>query len=310
MKKILITGGAGFIGSHISDAFLQKGYKVIIADKALTENIKNISQNITFYNIDLNNAQSIKDLIKKEKPQIISHHASELVGVKESITNPQKAFRDIILAANLFEAAKNTTVKQIIFSSSANVYDKKSPVPINELAPINPISPYGVAKLAIEKYCLCLEQIWKMKFTIFRYFNVYGPRQKLTKDAGIIPLLINKALEGEDVVIYGTGQQSRDFTYVKDIAYANVLASEKNISGIFNVGTMQEISINELIRLIEEMLNRKVKKKYRSSFDEIGRSLADNSKIKKLLQWRPETSLTDGLRETINYYKDVWKKKS
>lgn len=310
MKKILITGGAGFIGSHVSDAFLKKGYQVIIVDKALTENIKNISQNITFYNTDLNDAQSIKDLIKKEKPQVISHHASELVGVKESIMNPQRAFQDIMLTSNLFEAAKNTTVKQIIFSSSANVYDKKSAVPINELEPVNPVSPYGIAKLAIEAYCSYLEQLWAMKFTIFRYFNVYGPRQRLTGHAGVIPLLINKTLENKSVTIHGTGQQSRDFTYVKDIAHANVLASEKNISGIFNVGTMQEISINELIRLIEEMLNRKVKKKYRSSFDEIGRSFADNSKIKKLLQWRPETSLTDGLRETINYYKDLWKKKS
>lgn len=310
MKKILITGGSGFIGSHVSDAFLKRGYKVIIIDKALTRNVKNVYPNVSFYKVDLNDPQPIREIIKQEKPHIISHHASELVGVRESTMNPQKAFRDIVLTSNLFEAAKNTTVKRIIFSSSANVYDKKSTVPISELAPVNPVSPYGIAKLAIETYCSYLEQIWAMKFTIFRYFNVYGPRQRLTKHAGIIPLLINKILKNREVIIYGTGEQSRDFIYVKDIAHANVLASEKNISGIFNVGTMQELSINELIRLIEKMLNKKVKRKYQSNFDEIERSLADNSKIKKLLQWHPETSFTDGLKETINYYKDVWKKKS
>lgn len=305
MKKILITGGAGFIGSHVSDAFLQKEYKVVVVDKELTENIKNISKKIKFYNIDLNDAQSIRDLIEKEKPHVISHHASELVGVKESIINPQKAFQDIILASNLFEAAKNTTVKQIIFSSSANIYDKKSILPINELAKVNPVSPYGITKLAIETYCSYLEQMWGMKFTIFRYFNVYGPRQRLTKDAGIIPLIIDKTLKNKEVIIYGTGEQTRDFTYVKDIAYANVLASEKNVSGIFNVGTMKELSINKLIKLIEEMLGKKIKRKYKSNFDEIGRSLADNSKIKKYLQWSPETNFKDGLSATIKYYKGI-----
>lgn len=308
MKKILVTGGAGFIGSHVSDAFLQRGYKVIIVDKVLTENIKNISRNVSFYNVDLNDAQPIKEIIKQEKPDVISHHASGLVDVNESIVNPQKSFQDIILTSNLFEAAKNSTVKQIIFSSSANVYDRKSTLPVNEFAPVSPISPYGVAKLAIEAYCSYLEQTWGMKFTIFRYFNVYGPRQRLTKQAGIIPILINATLENRDVIIYGTGEQSRDFTYVKDVAYANVLASEKNISGIFNMGTGEELSINELIRLIEEILNKKVKRKYESNFDQIDRSLADNSKIKKNLQWYPQTSIRDGLKETISYYKNVRRK--
>lgn len=309
MKKILITGGAGFIGSHVAEAFLQKGYKVIILDKAVVKNAKNFFKNASFYNADLNNISLIKKIIQKEKPDIISHHASTLVGVKQSILNPQTAFQDIIMAANLFEAAKNTTVRQIIFSSSANIYDKKSPIPITESSPVNPLSPYGITKLAIENYCEYLKKMWKMRFAIFRYFNVYGPRQRSTNDAGIIPLLINRGLKNERVIINGTGKQTRDFTYVKDIAQANVLAAEKDIEGTFNVGTMQEVSVNQLILLIENLLGKKIKKKYQSNFAEIERSLADNSKIQKYLKWHPETSLKQGLKETFNYYKRIWEKK-
>lgn len=308
MKKILITGGTGFIGSHVAEAFLQKGYKVIILDKVV-KNTKNSSKNFSSYKINLNNVKSIKKIIETEKPHVISHHASNLVGVKQSILSPQTAFRDIVMTSNLFEAAKNTTVKQIIFSSSANIYDKKSSIPITELSPLGPLSPYGITKLAIENYCEYLKRMWNMRFTIFRYFNVYGPRQRVTKDAGIIPLLINKSLKNQEVIINGTGEQTRDFSYVKDIAQANVLAAEKNIEGIFNVGTMQEVSLNQLIILIEEIMGKKIKKSYQKNFDEIDRSLADNSRVKKYLKWYPKTSLKQGLSKTFNYYKNIWEKK-
>jgi UDP-glucose 4-epimerase len=305
MKKVLITGGAGFIGSHIADAFLEDGYDVVVIDNITTGSKRNISSKVLFYKNDLNDLKKVKEIISLEKPQIISHHASGLVGVKESILNPQKAFQDMIIAANVFEAAKDNDVKHIIFSSSANVYAKTTLVPIVESSPVNPLSPYGITKLAIEAYCQYLTQIWNMKFTIFRYFNVYGPRQRIGDYAGIVSSIINKALKNEEIIISGSGKQSRDFIYVKDIAYANLMAAKKKIEGVFNVGTMKDVSINELIYSIERIMGKKLKKKYKTSFDQINRSLADNTKIKKVLQWEPKTKIIDGLKETILSYRDL-----
>lgn len=302
MKKVLITGGAGFIGSHLVEKFLKNDYQVVVFDNLSTGKRKNLSSKAIFYQLDLENRDDLEKKIKQERPEVICHHASSLVGVQTSIAHPQKAFEDIFLTTSLFEVARENQVRHLIFASSANVYQNQKKSPLSEESRLEPLSPYGITKLAIESYCHYLEQAWGLKCTIFRYFNVYGPRQRLTKNAGIIPILINRGLKGKPVVIFGDGQQTRDFTYVEDIAQANFLAVKKRKSGLFNVGTGRGITINKLIAVIENLIGKKIKVRRVKPYQETKCSLAGNSKIKKTLGWQPETNLVEGLKKTISFY--------
>lgn len=301
MKKILVLGGCGFIGSHVAEVFVKNNYPVYIIDNLSTGKLENKPQKAKFYNLDLRNREKLDKIFKEIKPDVISHHASGLVGVQESVDDPKKAFSDLEITANVVELAKKHKIKHIIFSSSANVYAKGELVPISEESNINPISPYGITKLAIESY-LNYSSVFGLKVTIFRYFNVYGPRQSFEKVGGIVPVLINSLSKNSKALIFG-GNQTRDFIYAEDIAYANFLASKKGVAGIYNVGSGEGISINNLINILEKLTNQKLNITRRKKFTEIDDSVADISKIKNSLGWKPQISLEKGLIKTIEFYK-------
>lgn len=303
-KKVLVTGGNGFIGSHIVDLLLKKKYKVVVISKTTPTRFKNPGANISHYKIDLKNYKEIERCLELEQPEIICHHAVPVSYVRESFLYPEKTLQEVLYAINLFEVAKKFNVRHIIFPSSTSVYHNYKNYFYKESSKQNPLSPLAVSKLMIEKYIEYLQRTTDIVWTTFRYFNVFGPRQRLSKFAGIIPNLIDKAMKNEEITIFGDGNQTRDFAYVGDIARANLMAIENPVSGIFNIGSGKGISINTLIATVEKLTGKKIRKKYVESTNEITNSVADISKIKRALRWKPRVSLTQGLKETIEYYKN------
>lgn len=303
-KKILVTGGNGFIGSHIVDLLLKKKYKVIVISKVTPNRFPNSKFDVSHYNIDLGSFREVENVLRIERPDTICHHATSVSYVRESFLHPQKTLCDVLYSINLFEVAKKYDVKHVLFSSSSNLYDNNSNHSYSENSKKNPLSPLGISKLMIEQYINYLQKTTGITFTIFRYFNSFGPRQRLGEMSGIIPNSIERALKDEEITIFGDGSQTRDFIYVGDIATANLKAIEKPINGTFNVGSGRGTSINELLNTIEELLKKKISKKYMKSVEKITNSVADISKIKKTFNWTPKVNLTQGLKKTIGYYKE------
>lgn len=308
MKKVVVLGGCGFIGSHVAEYLIQKKYNVIIIDNLSTGNIDNKPKEAKLYKINIGDSKKLEQIFKKEKPKIIFHCASSLVSVQESIGNPLKSFEDIVTTSNMFTIAMKYKVKKLIFSSSANIYSKDAELPIHENSLIKPLSPYGITKLSIESYCKYVQEIFGFKTVVLRYFNVFGPRQNIGKKEGIVPILISSVINNDKMYIANQGKQSRDFVYVKDVARANVIAAEKNITGTYNVGSGKSITIMQLIRTMEKISGKKIKVVKKYKYREIMHSLSDISKITYHLDWNPIVKFEDGLKETYEYYYNNTKK--
>lgn len=302
MPSVLVTGGCGFIGSHVVDEFIRANYRVVVIDKAKPVLKKNLNGKAKYYLADLADKSELAAILKKERPEIISFHASNLVSVQASIKNPLQAFTDILFISNIIDLAREFKIRQFIFPSSANVYAKNPQGPVAENAPLEPLSPYGLTKLTIERYLQHVGEIFDLPIVIFRYFNVYGPRQHLGKTEGIVPIIINSLLNQKVLSIFGDGSQTRDFVYVADVARANVLAAKKNANGLSNLGSGKNTSINTLIKIAEKELGVKARINYLPGSTQIINSLAEITRIKKTLGWQPQTSLTVGLQKTAAYY--------
>jgi UDP-glucose 4-epimerase len=300
-NPVLVTGSAGFIGSNIVDKFLQEGFPVIGIDNLKRGNKKNINPKSKFYNVDLNNRKAIEKILKKHKPEKIIHLASTLVDVSLSIKYPWLSQRDITMTSGLLECARNFNLRQIVFASSANVYGNQVTLPINEKAKINPLSPYGLSKAAIEDYIRYFSKRYGIIYTIFRYFNVYGEKQS-KKSKAAIPSFIRGVLKNKVINVRG-GNQTRDFVYVRDVADANFIAVKNEIQGTFNIGTSKQTQVNKVIATIGKLLEiePKVKQAERKGFD-CNSSQASILKAKKYLKWEPKTKIEDGLKKTIDFY--------
>ena len=286
-KNVLITGGKGFIGSHLV--------------KALSNN-----NNVKIY--DIKNGKDIRNfkLLKKELENIdFVFHFAALISVEESIRNPLEYIEtNIIGSFNVLKAASETGVKKVIFSSSAAVYGDYPKNPKKENMPIIPKSPYAFSKVATEKFMEIFRNNGLNTISL-RFFNVYGPGQKLSSSyASVIPIFIKKTLKNEDLIIYGSGKQTRDFIYVDDIANACILAAEKG-SEVFNIGSGKSFSINELSNLIIELTDSKSKiKNDKQREGDIVHSLADITKAKKYLGFKPRYGIREGLENTIEWFKN------
>jgi len=285
-KNVLITGGKGFIGSHLVEA--------------LSNN-----NNVKIY--DIKNGKDIRNfkLLKKELENIdFVFHFAALISVEESIRNPLEYIEtNIIGSYNVLKAALDNGVKKIIFSSSAAVYGDYPKKPKKENMPIIPKSPYAFSKVTVERLMENFNNNGLSTMSL-RFFNVYGPNQKLNSSyASVIPIFIKRTLKNEDLIIYGSGKQTRDFIYVDDVANACILAAEKG-SGIFNIGSGTPTSINELSNLIIELTNSKSKINYqRKREGDIVHSLADITKAKKYLGFKPKFDIRSGLENTIEWFK-------
>lgn len=304
MKKVLITGGAGFIGSHISDLLLEHGYEVIIIDNLSNGSAKYLDKKVKFYQNDINSKET-EDIIKNEKPDFLIHTAAQ-INVTKSIQNPiHDANINVLGTIRLLDYVKKYNIKKIIFSSSAAVYGITEDTSIKENHPIQPISFYGASKYASELYIKLYSQLHKIPYTILRYANVFGPRQTSDGEGGVISIFCKSFLNQQTPIIFGNGEQTRDFIYVKDVAKANLAALEQGDNEIFNIGTNHKISINELFYLLAQLTNRDSIPIYQPSREgDIQYSYLNNNKAIDGLKWNPSFYLTKGLQETLLYYQN------
>lgn len=305
-KKVLITGGAGFIGSNLVEDLFKKNYKIIVLDNFSTgykNNLTEFEDKIEVINGDIRDKNLVNKLIKETSAVF---HLAAMVSVPESIEKPAECY-DINLTGslNIIEACIKYNSK-FIFASSAAVYgEDKTEIKTENIVTI-PISPYGLSKLDIEKLCIIYNKENNLEFTCFRNFNVYGPKQDIFSSyAAVIPKFITSSLKQNDLTIFGDGSQTRDFIYVKDVTSAYINALENNINGIYNLGCSDIESINNLAKSIILKVNPNIKINYLNERKgDIKHSRASSEKFQKESFWKPIISLDNGIDKTIEYYKN------
>jgi len=303
--KILITGGAGFIGSHLTDRLIEEGNEAAVIDNLSTGKIENLNPEAAFYNVDIGD-QKIKEIFEKEKPEMVFHLAAQ-IDVRKSVADPlSDAKVNILGSINLLHNAKMSNVKKFIFISTGGaIYGEADTVPTPESYREFPLSPYGIAKLSVEKYLNYYHKVFGLKCSILRLANVYGPRQNSRGEAGVVAIFCDKIITGKTPVIYGSGKQTRDFVYVKDVVDACVKASDLSKNSIYNIGTGIETNINQIFEAISSVSGYNIPANYEAAKEgEQQRSCLDISKAAKELGWQPKYKLQDGIKETFNWFKN------
>lgn len=303
--KILVTGGAGFIGSHVADELIAKNNRVVVIDNLSTGFERNLNPAAKFIKADITDFEKIEKILKEETPEIIYHFAAQ-IDVRKSVAEPLSDARTNILAAfNLIKLSSDIKIKKFIFSSTGGaIYGDTDERPTPETHSEWPMSPYGIAKLAADKFLNYYHEIFGLKYTSLRYGNVYGPRQNPYGEAGVVAIFINKMLKGEQPVINGDGNQTRDYVYVGDVVKSNILAME-NIgkSGIYNVGTQVETSVNNLFKEINKNFDNKYKEVHGpAKLGEQKTSCLSYGKIKKDMSFAPETDFSEGIKKTYAWF--------
>jgi len=307
--KVLVTGGAGFIGSNLAEGLVKGGHEVSIIDNLALgkkENFNEIKEKITFYKGSIND--DIRKIINGSE---VVFHLAALPRVQFSIHNPIESNNaNINGSLNLLKQCTDLGVKRFIFSSSSSVYGDQDSLPLIEYMKPNPMSPYALQKLTIEYYCKLFYDIYGLKTTSLRYFNVYGPKQdKESTYSNLIPKFIGLIQKNEQPKIHGDGSQTRDFTYVNDVVSANVAAmssDNKKIFGkVFNIGAGNRVSVNEVAEKIINLLNSKINPIHVDPVIEPKDTLADISKAKNMLGWQPKTNIDQGLEKTVHYFKSL-----
>lgn len=308
INKVLVTGGCGFIGSHIIEELVNKGKEIHVIDNFSTGNLKNLSNYynnplIHIYNGDIS---LIQKFIKDIDIDIVFHQAA-IASVSKSIIDPLDVFdTNVSSSLKVLEYCRNSNVGRIVFASSSSVYGDQGNNILNEIKPCYPLSPYGASKLSIENYLYSYWKSYGLESVSLRYFNVYGPRQTNNEYSGVITVFINKILNGKPIVIHGDGRQTRDFVNIKDIVQANMLAAEsKNVVGeVLNIGTGKGTSILELFNILS-IITKNKDIKYLSGNNRIGdirHSIADITKAKSLINYSPTIDIEKGLEELFQWY--------
>ncbi|MDP2605109.1 MAG: NAD-dependent epimerase/dehydratase family protein [Deltaproteobacteria bacterium] len=302
--KVLVTGGAGFIASHIVDAYVERGHEVFIFDDLSTGQRTNLNPKATFLEVDIADAKAVK-LIAQIKPDVLNHHAAQM-DVRHSVADPQFDARVNILGfINLLEACKNAGTKKVIFASSGGaVYGEQDIFPAPEEHPTRPSSPYGVSKRTGELYLSYYQQAFGLPYIALRYANVYGPRQSNKGEAGVVAIFISLLLAGKVPVINGDGKQTRDYVYVGDVAAASVAALESPFVGEINIGTGVETDVVTLFQSLRQGAGSKFEASHGpAKIGEQRRSCLAAQRAADIFGWRPQVSLREGLERTIAYYR-------
>lgn len=301
--KVLVTGGCGFIGSHVVELLFRNGHDIYIIDDLSTGRIENTGFKHMFYNVDIADRDIEKAFLCSE-PDIVVHLAAQ-TSVCTSLENPYLDTRTNILGtSNMLYLASKYNIKKFIFASSAAVYGNSGEIPHNEASVADPVSPYGMSKYTGELYCKKWSEIYGLNTLCFRFSNVYGPRQGMAGEGGVISIFMQKILEDKPLTIYGNGYQTRDFIFVEDLAEAINKSVESSYSGILNLSTNTESSLNDLVNILSEIhpVREIIYKAEREG--DISRSRLDNNKIKDILNWNPRFSFREGIEKTYQWYRD------
>ncbi|TPE68329.1 NAD-dependent epimerase/dehydratase family protein [Halalkalibacterium halodurans] len=299
--KVVVTGGAGFIGSHLVDALIVNGAKVHVLDNLVSGNPKYVNPQSSLHTVDICSHQA-KEIILQVTPDYVFHLAAQ-ADVNRSIQRPEyDADVNINGTINILQACSEAKVKKLIFSSTSGVYGNLQKALISEEDPAIPISYYGLSKLTAESYIRLFYQLHNLPYTILRYGNVYGPRQTAKGEGGVIAVFLDKIKNQLPLSIHGDGEQTRDFVYVKDVVQANIAAIEQGHQETFNVSTGIRTSVNQILNTLSKIHKSKFKTIYtKERTGDIKHSCLNNHKAKQLLKWHPKTDIIDGLAETYTF---------
>jgi UDP-glucose 4-epimerase len=305
-KKVLVTGGAGFIGSHVADRYIREGYSVVVLDNLSTGFKENVNPEAKFYLADITDRKKVREILESEKPDYVNHHAAQM-DVRKSVDDPVFDARTNILGSvNLMlESLQSGVAKFIYISTGGAVYGEPDSLPVDETYPVNPLSPYGVSKHTVEHYLYLFAHNAGFRYTVLRYANVYGPRQNPHGEAGVVAIFTEKMLGGETPTIFGAGTQTRDYVYVEDVVEASVLSIEKGDGGIYNLGTGQETSVIGLFESLKGILGFDGEPSFAPArTGEIERISLDAGKAARELGWKPGHTLEQGFQKTVTYYRE------
>lgn len=310
--RVLVTGGAGFIGSHIAEAYLREGWEVVVLDDLSRGHERNVPKGARFVRADIRSPEARKTLATG-RFNVVNHHAAQ-IDVRVSVDQPAFDSQiNVVGFVNLLEGAGEGGVARVIFASSGGVvYGDPEIIPTPETAPKLPVSPYGVSKLAGEYYLRALAALRDFEGIAMRYANVFGPRQDPKSEAGVVSIFVSRLLERQPLTVFGDGRQTRDYVFVKDVARANVLASSVSSlprtdidASAFNIATSRQRSVLELAQSVGEVMNQKPTLEFAPArAGELFRSALNVSKAKAVLGWTPQYAFEDGLGELVNWFKE------
>jgi UDP-glucose 4-epimerase len=305
--KILVTGGAGFIGSHVVDAYVEAGHEVAVVDNLSTGNEVSVNRKARLFRLDVREPREVERAIADFKPDVVNHHAAQSE-VPKSVADPAyDASVNIVGGLNVLRAAVDHNVPKLIFSSTGGaLYGEPDVVPCDEDHPIRPLSPYGTGKFAFEQYLGTFKRTFGIDFTVLRYANIYGPRQDFASEEGrVVAIFASRMLAGKPVTIDGDGEQSRDMLHVADVAVANVAALQRGSGGTYHVSTAVPVTVNDLFRKLALLTDYKLEPNHGPSRKgDVYRIALDNSRAQNELGWRPRIQLEDGLALTVAYFRE------
>jgi UDP-glucose 4-epimerase len=309
LNKVLVSGGAGFIGSHIVGLLTEAGYEVGILDDLSTGERSNLAgiPHARFHQGDIRDSGFVERTLKENEYDAVLHQAA-LVSVARSVDDPLRTSAvNVDGTLNLLLAARKSKVERFVYASSSSVYGETQTLPKVETMSTQPISPYAASKLAAENYCRVFARVYGLRTVSLRYFNVYGPKQKPGPYSAVIPAFIKRVMGDEPPIIFGDGQQTRDFTFVQDAARANLLCLEKDVKPgeVFNIATGRQVTINETATMVEKLMGKPVLGLRHAPAREgdVRRSYADIGKARAALGYTPRFSFEMGLAETIKWFK-------
>ncbi len=309
--KVLVTGGAGFIGSHIVDKLIEKGFEVFIIDNLSTGKRENINEKAKFVCGDINDERLLNNLFKENNFSYIFHLAAQ-ISVSNSVREPVKdAQVNIIGSLKLIKKSIESGVKKIIFSSTGGaIYGEAETFPTTEEVFPKPVSPYAIAKFSVENYLRFAKREFGLNYTILRYSNVYGPRQDPCGEAGVVAIFSSRMLQNKNTIIFGDGKYIRDYVFVSDVAQANIKAMENGDGKIFNISTAKGTSVNELFQILKELTGYRKAPFYKPEREgDVRKSVLSYEKAKRELKWEPKINIDEGLKSTVEWFKEKIKQK-
>ncbi len=300
--KVLVTGGAGFIGSHVVEGLIAAGHRVVVVDDLSTGFRRNIHPESIFYQVDIRDPD-LEEVFGKEKPDLVNHHAAQ-IDVRKSLEDPMfDAQVNVLGSLNVIQQCLAHGVHMMIYASTGGaIYGEPEYLPADELHPVRPLCQYGVTKHTVEHYLYLYRHHYGLNYVVLRYPNVYGPRQDPHGEAGVVAIFTEALLQGQRPTIYGDGTQTRDYVFVADIVTANLLAMERGTGQIMNLGWGQEISVNQILASLKKNMALNIEAVFAPQrLGEIHRICLDSTKAQRELGWRPHIELDEGIRRTIQY---------